>query len=31
LLDDARREVDEALKVALLLHHEIPPAEIAAA
>jgi DNA-directed RNA polymerase specialized sigma24 family protein len=29
LLDDARREVEEALKVALLLHHEVPAAEIA--
>jgi DNA-directed RNA polymerase specialized sigma24 family protein len=29
LLSDARREVEEALKVALLQHHEVPPAEIA--
>jgi DNA-directed RNA polymerase specialized sigma24 family protein len=29
LLDDALREVEEAQKVALLQHHEVPPAEIA--
>jgi DNA-directed RNA polymerase specialized sigma24 family protein len=29
LLEDCRREVEEALKVALLQHHDIPPAEIA--
>jgi hypothetical protein len=29
LIEDAHREVEEALKVALLQHHDIPPAEIA--
>jgi DNA-directed RNA polymerase specialized sigma24 family protein len=29
LLSDARREVEEALKVALLQHYDLPPAEIA--
>jgi DNA-directed RNA polymerase specialized sigma24 family protein len=29
LLEDCRREIDQALRVALLVHHEVSPSEIA--
>jgi DNA-binding MarR family transcriptional regulator len=29
LIEDGRRELEEALKVALLQHHDVPPSEIA--